>query len=316
MAAMRVVVFGLALGLCACGTRTEAPSSAGCLGFGAGVPIVAPTMLPAMSWDAVEPGFIAGARYDHAAIARLRPLSTSASEAIRILDGAPVRRIEFDGGMFSLLWSYERRLPTISGDPSSGEAILAEPSSGTWNSGADLETRFAKSGVELLFDPSGRMTQILSSASEEEDEEISPFAEELRPTSLGPLEPVGALHAVRVVWLARHGGERLAGDAYDHARIPDLVCGVTSAAEASVVLGGEPVQRDEFDDKTFDLVWSYRSQRLATSVRLRFDPDALLRTITDCKPEYIGMCGAGQKSPREPNLVRQRVRTIDLLNAR
>jgi hypothetical protein len=297
-------ILGLTLGLCACGPRADPGREVHAALSRADTRSIVASSLPDADSSSVEPGFVAGVRYDHAAIPRLQPLSTTDARAGEILKGKPVRRLDFEGGLYSLLWSY---------------AAIDRGGSGATGTGS-----LVQSGVEVLFDPSGRMVQVLGSTREDAwpDGEWSPsydLPEELRPTSIGSRVRLENLHAARVTWLARHGGALIAGRAYDHARAPQLVRGTTTAAEARELLAGEPVQRDDYDDGSVELTWLYSTQRLTTSLCLRFGPDGILRAVVNSSPEFLAF--SANASPDagvegEAPSARRHLRTIDIMQPR
>lgn len=139
--------------------------------------------------------------------------------------------------------------------------------------------------------------------------------EVLKPTSIGERVRLKNLRATRVIWLLPHGGAWIFGRAYDHAQVPHLVRGTTTESAARLLLGGEPVRRDEYEDGTHELVWSYRTQRLSTSVTLRFGRDSVLRAFVRASPEHLGLrrdpaslARPDGEPPRAPRLLR----TIEL----
>ena len=87
--------------------------------------------------------------------------------------------------------------------------------------------------------------------------------------------------------------------------MPNLTPGATTEADARTLLCGDPVQRDDYDDGSYELSWSYRTQRLSTSVRLNFDADAVFRAVTSCSPEYIGLHRAADSDARNEGNARR-----------
>jgi hypothetical protein len=289
---------GLGLMLLSCGGRASAPAASASAAVGGGEHAGDAAQLV----EDVEPGFVSGRAYDHAGVAKLQPLSTTEPRAIEWLKGLPVRRLEFDNGSYSLLWSY-----AVSVTPDARDSLSAN---------ARVERQ---SGVELLFDSSHRMLLVLGCA-EERVRGVGPGAlesalpDDLRPTSIGARSRLDGLRVSRVAWLVKPGGRQLGGRPYDHERALKLAPNITHESDARALLRGEPVARSEYDDGSYDLRWSNATERLSTQLTLRFDGGGVLKIVRCCKPPYVTRDGAllATGEPANDPHAPLRVRTIDL----